>query len=147
MRAVTFDCTVCSAAAARLMVPHSATAAKTRRSAASMRVSPNAMAQFINIRFSRCQGGSNLASDSRGPPFMAMTATSTVPIAVSPARQTIAGMLALAVGIGIGRFVFTPILPPMMAELALSRAASGAIASANFAGYLAGALFAASGRL
>lgn len=40
---------------------------------------------------------------------------------------------------GIGRFAFTPILPMMQAE-GLSLAAGGWLASANYAGYLAGAL-------
>ena len=57
------------------------------------------------------------------------------------------GLIALAAALGIGRFVYTPILPPMMQALGLGQAAAGMIASANFLGYLLGALLAAWPRL
>ena len=57
------------------------------------------------------------------------------------------GMLALASALGIGRFVYTPILPAMVERLGLNKAEAGLIASANFAGYLVGALLVAVPRL
>jgi MFS family permease len=59
---------------------------------------------------------------------------------MSPAAVAAAGLAALAVGMGIGRFAFTPILPLMQAEGALTLAGGGWLAAANYAGYLAGAL-------
>ncbi len=50
------------------------------------------------------------------------------------------GLLALALALGIGRFVYTPILPLMAEGLGWSPAQGGIVASANLAGYLAGAV-------
>jgi MFS family permease len=52
----------------------------------------------------------------------------------------LAGILSLAVAMGIGRFAFTPVLPLMMQAGQLDVAAGGWIAAANYAGYLVGAL-------
>jgi predicted MFS family arabinose efflux permease len=53
----------------------------------------------------------------------------------------VCGMLALAVAQGIGRFAFTPLLPMMQEDAGLSVAAGGWLASLNYLGYLAGALW------
>ena len=64
-----------------------------------------------------------------------------------PARSAVSlawpAALALAALMGIGRFAFTPVWPLMAHDAALSLEQGGWLASANYAGYLLGALIAA----
>ncbi|GAC1519512.1 MAG: YbfB/YjiJ family MFS transporter [Collimonas sp.] len=55
-------------------------------------------------------------------------------------RVALAGLLALAVAMGIGRFAFTPLLPMMLHDGVIDLAAGGWLATANYVGYLLGAL-------
>jgi predicted MFS family arabinose efflux permease len=49
-------------------------------------------------------------------------------------------MVSLAVAMGIGRFAFTPLLPMMLADDVVNLDAASWLASANYLGYLLGAL-------
>jgi len=52
------------------------------------------------------------------------------------------GLAAMTAAIGIGRFVYTPILPAMLSALGWSKSSAGLVASANLLGYFVGALLA-----
>jgi predicted MFS family arabinose efflux permease len=60
----------------------------------------------------------------------------------STGRVLAGGMLAMALGVGMARFAYTPLLPLMQAEAGFGAATAGWLAAANYAGYLVGALWA-----
>ena len=57
-----------------------------------------------------------------------------------PAAVALAGMLALAVAMGVGRFAFTPLLPMMLSDGVITLVDGSWLATANYVGYLLGAL-------
>ena len=59
---------------------------------------------------------------------------------MSAAAIAVAGLVALAVAMGIGRFAFTPLLPMMLHDGVVDLHAASWLASANYLGYLSGAL-------
>src|SRR5690348_3260750 len=61
----------------------------------------------------------------------------------SPAAIAAAGLIALAVAMGIGRFAFTPVMPMMETDAGLTLRAASWLAAANYLGYFLGALCAA----
>jgi MFS family permease len=58
----------------------------------------------------------------------------------SPWVHVVQAAAALAAGMGVGRFVYTPILPLMHAQAGLTAEAGADLATANYVGYLVGAL-------
>lgn len=73
-------------------------------------------------------------------------AAADAPVA-SPLAKVMAGLIALAIAMGIGRFAFTPLLPMMLQDAGLSISGAAWLASANYLGYLIGALSAMGLRL
>ncbi len=61
-------------------------------------------------------------------------------LADRPLAVALAGMAALGAAMGIGRFAFTPLLPMMLRDGALTLAGGSWLATVNYIGYLAGAL-------
>jgi MFS family permease len=58
----------------------------------------------------------------------------------SALRAVLVGLVGLAVALGIGRFAFTPMLPLMLAHDSVSLLEGSYLATANYVGYLLGAL-------
>lgn len=77
-----------------------------------------------------------------------MTKTNHAAVANLPSKSlqastvALAGTLLLAAAMGIGRFAYTPLLPAMQETLGWSVLQAGDVASANFLGYMLGALLA-----
>jgi MFS family permease len=65
----------------------------------------------------------DLVCDSIGPWAVAMT-----------------GLVSMALGVSLDRFVFTPLLPMMLSDGSVTLAQGGALATSNYVGYLLGAL-------
>jgi hypothetical protein len=68
------------------------------------------------------------------------TSTLTTPTLTMPWMVAVQGAAALAASTGIARFVYTPILPLMTEDAGLSAAHGADLATANYIGYLLGAL-------
>ena len=62
------------------------------------------------------------------------------PPTLTPLRIALAGLVALAVAMGIGRFAFTPIMPMMLHDGVVDLQHASWLASTNYLGYLVGAL-------
>lgn len=62
------------------------------------------------------------------------------PHLLSPGAIVVAGLVSLAMAMGIGRFAFTPLMPLMLRDASLDAVTGTEWAAANYIGYLVGAL-------
>lgn len=69
-----------------------------------------------------------------------VAAPAVSPWSERPWAVALAGLLALAVAMGVGRFAFTPLLPMMLHDKVVTIAQGSWLATANYIGYLVGAL-------
>lgn len=63
---------------------------------------------------------------------------------VQRVKVMLAGIFSMIVTIGVARFAYTPLLPVMQADTWLDDASGGWLATINYAGYMVGAILAAS---
>lgn len=73
-------------------------------------------------------------------PASAPCSAQTLPWSQRPFAVALAGLLSLAVAMGVGRFAFTPLLPMMLHDGVVTLAEGSWLATANYIGYLVGAL-------
>ncbi|MDR6213355.1 YbfB/YjiJ family MFS transporter [Paracidovorax wautersii] len=73
-------------------------------------------------------------------PSPILSSSTSSPLQDRPWAVALAGMAALAAAMGIGRFAFTPLLPMMLHDGVVSLAGGSWLATANYVGYLVGAL-------
>jgi MFS family permease len=78
---------------------------------------------------------SALVSHADNPRMSTRPVQEARPIAIA-----VAGLLSLAVAMGIGRFAFTPLLPMMLHDGVVDLPGASWLATANYVGYLLGAL-------
>ncbi|HEY2360635.1 MAG TPA: YbfB/YjiJ family MFS transporter [Candidatus Angelobacter sp.] len=69
------------------------------------------------------------------------------PVLPSPMTISAAGMISLAVAVGVGRFAFTPLFPLMVRDGLLTSNTGALLAGSNYLGYFVGAVLAAHVRL
>jgi predicted MFS family arabinose efflux permease len=62
------------------------------------------------------------------------------PGSVSASRAAVSGMCAVLVGVGLGRFAYTPLITPLITEHWFTPSEAAYLGAANLVGYLAGAL-------
>ncbi len=77
-------------------------------------------------------GNGNARQPAADPPLQT--------IGQHPMAVALAGLLSLAVAMGIGRFAFTPLLPMMLNDGVISLPAASWLATANYVGYWLGAI-------
>jgi MFS family permease len=75
-----------------------------------------------------------------GPAMSTALASATLVKTPTAGSVVWTGLIGLAVAMGIGRFAFTPLLPLMQQDAGVSLVQGSWLATANYVGYLAGAL-------